>query len=182
MSELALLTTLEREGVVTVGGNPVTLLGNETKQGDPAPDFTALNTDMKPVSLSDFRGKVIVLATVGSFDTGTCDTEGNKFNEKIGEFGDSVACIFVSCDLPFAQKRWCGAHGIENLMTLSDYRDHSCGLNYGMLVKESKLLARAIFVIDQDWVVRYVQIVPEVAHEPEYDPVIDEVRDLLDLN
>lgn len=179
MTDLATLATQERTGLVTVGGNPITLLGNEVKQGDPAPDFTVTGNDMKPISLSDFRGKLIVLATVGSLDTGTCDVETKTFNEKLADYGDGLVCLVVSCDLPFAQRRWCAAAGVENVITASDHKDTECGLNYGVLGKETRLLARCVFVIDQDFVVRYVQLVPEVSNEPDYAPVIQEIEDLI---
>jgi thiol peroxidase len=162
----------ERTGSITFQGNPLTLMGNEVKVGDKAPDFELLDNDLKPVNLSGFSGKVCVISSVPSLDTPVCDMETRRFNEEAGKLGDNVSILTVSMDLPFAQKRWCGAAGVEKVTTLSDHRDAKFGENYGVLIKELRLLARAIFVVDREGVIQYVQLVKEVTEEPDYDTVI----------
>jgi thiol peroxidase len=157
-------------------GNPLTLLGEGVREGQKAPDFTALATDLSPVSLAPLRGKVVVLASVPSLDTSVCDLETRRFNQEAASLGPDVRILVVSMDLPFAQKRWCGAAGIENLRTLSDHRDAAFGLAYGVLIKELRLLARAVFVVDAEGIVRYTQLVREIATEPDYASVLAAVR------
>jgi thiol peroxidase len=166
----------DRSGLVTVGGKPVTLVGQELKVGDVAPDVTVLGNEMDEVRLSSYRGKVCVISAVGSLDTPTCDVETRRFNAEAGKLGDDVIILTVSMDLPFAQKRWCGAASIDKVVTLSDHRDAAFGTAYGILVKESRLLARTIFVVDREGIVRYVQLVKELADEPDYDAVIAAVQ------
>ncbi len=168
----------ERKGIVTAGGKPTTLVGNEVKVGDKAPDFVVVDNDVKDKKLSDFRGKIIVLASVPSLDTAVCNLETRRFNQEAGALGPDVAILTISMDLPFAQKRWCGAAGVANVTTLSDHRDASFGNAYGVLIKESRLLARTIHVVDRDGVVRYVQYVPDLGREPDYDAVLAAVRSL----
>jgi thiol peroxidase len=168
----------ERSGLVTVGGKPVTLVGRELREGDVAPNVTVLGNDMEEVQLSSYRGKVCVISSVGSLDTPTCDVETRRFNAEAGKLGDDVIILTVSMDLPFAQKRWCGAAGIDKVITFSDHRDAAFGNSYGVLVKESRLLARTIFVVDREGIVRYVQLVRELADEPDYDAVIAAVKKL----
>ena len=169
----------ERTGSITFQGNPLTLLGNGLNVGDKAPDFELLDNDLKPVNLSGFRGKVCVISSVPSLDTPVCDMETRRFNEEAGKLGDNVSILTVSMDLPFAQKRWCGAAGVEKVTTLSDHRDAKFGENYGVLIKELRLLARAIFVVDQEGVIQYVQLVREVTEEPDYEAVIAAVGKLV---
>jgi thiol peroxidase len=169
----------ERKGLVTLKGNPVTLVGKEVKVGDAAPDVTLVDNDLKLVALSAFRGKVVILSSVPSLDTPVCDIETRRFNEEAAKMGDGVAVLTLSMDLPFAQKRWCGAHGIERVRTLSDHRDAAFGTAYGVLIKELRLLARAVFVVDRQGVIRYTQLVEEISHEPDYDAVLDAVRKLI---
>jgi thiol peroxidase len=166
----------ERAGAVTMKGSPLTLLGEEVREGQKAPDFTALATDLSPVSLASLRGKVGVLASVPSLDTSVCDLETRRFNKEAAGLGPEVRILVVSMDLPFAQKRWCGAAGVENVKTLSDHRDAAFGLAYGVLIKELRLLARAIFVVDRQGIVRYTQLVKEIATEPDYAAVLAAVR------
>ena len=166
----------DRSGLVTVGGKPVTLVGQELKVGDVAPDVTVLGNEMDEVRLSSYRGKVCVISAVGSLDTPTCDVETRRFNAEAGKLGDDVIILTVSMDLPFAQKRWCGVASIDKVVTLSDHRDAAFGSAYGILVKESRLLARTIFVVDREGIVRYIQLVKELADEPDYDAVIAAVR------
>ena len=160
-------------------GNPLTLLGNEVKAGDRAPDFVALDTSLSPVRFSSFRGKVCILSSVPSLDTPVCDLETRRFNEEAGKLGEDVVFLTVSMDLPFAQKRWCGAAGVTRVKTLSDHRDASFGMAYGVLTKELRLLARAVFVVDRQGTIRYVQLVKEVSSEPDYDAVLKAVRGVM---
>ena len=168
----------ERPGAITIHGNPLTLLGNPVKAGDDAPDVELLDNDLNPVKLSTLKGKVAVLVAVPSLDTPVCDVEARRFNEEAARLGDDVAVRVISMDLPFAQKRWCGAAGVANVQTLSDHRDASFGAAYGLLIKELRLLARAIVVADKAGDVQYVQIVDEVTNEPDYDEVLAVVQTL----
>ncbi len=168
----------ERSGIVTFQGNPLTLVGSEVKVGDRAPDFEIIGTDMEAVRFASFRGKVCIIASVPSLDTPVCDTETRKFNEEGARLGGDVVILTVSMDLPFAQKRWCGAAGVTGVKTLSDHRDGAFGLAYGLLIKELRLLARAVFVVDRDGIVRYVQLVKEITREPDYDAVWRAVKEL----
>ncbi len=158
----------ERPAATTLKGNPMTLLGDELKPGDAAPAFSLKAADMSDKTLADFAGKVKVLLTVPSLDTPVCDTETRRFNEEAVALGDDVAVLVASVDLPMAQKRWCGAAGVENVITLSDYLSHDFGKAYGVRIKEVGLLARCVFVIDKDDKITYVQLVNEVAEEPDY--------------
>ena len=168
----------ERRHAVTFKGRPLTLLGPEVRVGRPAPDFTAVANDLSEVSLSSLRGKVVLLASVPSLDTPVCDRETRRFNEEASALGDDVRVVAVSMDLPFAQKRWCGGAGIDRVVTLSDHRDAAFGRAYGVLIQELRLLARAVFVIDAEGVLRHAQVVPEVAQEPDYDAALRAVADL----
>jgi len=169
----------ERKGAVTLHGNPLTLVGNLVGVGDKAPNFRALNNDLAPVSLSSFDGKVRILCSVPSLDTPVCDMEMRRFNREAAALGDGVAVLAVSMDLPFAQKRWCGAAGANNVIALSDHRDGAFGRAYGVLIEELRLLARAVFVVDREGVVRYVQLVKEVSNEPNYEAVLGAVKSLV---
>lgn len=169
-------TMQERKGVITMKGKALTLMGNEIKLGQPIPDVEVIDNNLAPVKLSAFRGRVCIIASVPSLDTSVCDKETRKFNEQAGELGDNVVVLTISMDLPFAQKRWCGAAGIEYVKTFSDYRDASFGRAFGVLIKELRLLARAVFVLDEKGIVRYIQIVPEIAGEPDYEAVINAVK------
>jgi thiol peroxidase len=162
----------ERKGVAFMGGRPMTLVGNELKIGDTAPEAVLTDTDFRPVKLSSFRGKLVILSTVLSLETSVCDAETRKFNERAAALGDDAAILTVSLDLPFTQQRWCGAAGIDKVQTLSDYREAALGKAFGVLMKEPHLLARTIFVIDKGGVIRYIQIVPEAGHEPDYDAAL----------
>ena len=169
----------ERQGVVKFKGNPVTLLGPELKVGERAPDFTVVDNGLAPVTLASYAGKIKVLSAVPSLDTPVCDRETRRFNEEAATFSDNVVVLTVSLDLPFAQKRWCGAAGIDRVTTLSDYQDRSFALAYGVLIKELRLLSRSVFVVDAANTIRYIQHVPEVTDEPDYAAVIAAVRALL---
>lgn len=169
----------EHPGAVTMRGNPLTLVGKELKIGDQAPDVEVLDNDLNPVKLSSYRGKVCVISTVPSLDTPVCDMETRKFNQAANNLGPNVVILTVSTDLPFAQKRWCGAAGIDKVVTLSDHRHVALGEAYGVLIKELRLLARAVFVVDKEGTLRYIQLVKEIAQEPNYDSVIAAVKKLV---
>jgi thioredoxin-dependent peroxiredoxin len=168
----------ERPGVITLQGNPVTLEGQVLHVGDPAPDFEVINNDLEPFRLSSLKGKVVVICSVPSLDTPTCDIETRWFNEEAAKLGPEVVILTISMDLPFAQKRWCGAAGVNHVMTFSDHRQADFGLAYGVLIKELRLLARAVFVVDKKGVLRYIQVVKEVAYEPNYGEVLQAIASL----
>ena len=168
----------ERAGLVTVDGNPMTLLGNGVEVDDKAPDFVALDNDMNQVSLSDFQGKPLVILSVASLDTSVCDIETRRFNQEASSLSRDIAILTISMDLPFAQKRWCGQAGLDKVKTLSDHRDASFGQAYGVLIKELRLLARAVFVVDRDGTIAYVELVNEVSHEPNYDAALRAIKGL----
>ena len=165
----------ERKGVVTLKGNPLTLVGPEVKPGQRAPDFSAVDTSLQTVRLSDVKGKVLILSSVPSLDTPVCDTETRRFNVEAGKLGAGVEVWTISMDLPFAQKRWCGAAGVNNVKTLSDFRDRAFGQNYGVAIKDGPLAglnARAVFVVGRDGTVKHVEYVNEIASEPNYDAAL----------
>jgi thiol peroxidase len=168
----------EQKTIVTMKGKPVTLAGKIVKVGQNAPDAEVVANDLSVMKLSSYFGKKCIIASVPSLDTSVCDIETRKFNEEAGKLGSDVVVLTISMDLPFAQKRWCGAAGIKNVITLSDYRYASFGNAYGVLIKDLRLLARAVFVVDKAGVVRYVQIVPEIATEPNYAAVLEAVKNL----
>ena len=169
----------ERSGVVTMKGNPLTLLGPSIKVGDKAPGFEVLNNDLAPVKLSTYAGKIRIVCSVPSLDTPVCDMETRRFNQEAANLGDDVVILTISMDLPFAQKRWCGAAGVDRIVTLSDHRDASFGSAYGVLIKELRLLARSVFVIDKEGTIRSVQLVREVSREPDYESVLKDLKDCL---
>ena len=165
---------MSRSGAVTFKGNPLTLAGNEVKVGQQAPDFKLHYFDggMKELKLADLKGKPTMLSVVPSLDTPVCQTQTKTFNQKLGELGDKVNAVTVSLDLPFAQNRFCGAEGIKNIRSASDYQDRNFGQSYGTLIEELKIMSRAVFVLDKNGKVVYAQYVPEVASEPDYDPAL----------
>lgn len=165
---------MERPGATTMKGNPLTLLGPELKAGDKAPDFEAVDTGLKPVSLNTTTG-VRIFSVVPSLDTPVCDAQTKRFNEAAASL-PSVEIYTVSMDLPFAQKRWCGAFGVDKVKMLSDHRSGSFGENYGTLIKDLRIESRAIFVVDKDNVVRYAEYVKEVADHPNYDSALEAAR------
>lgn len=164
-------------GIITFMGNPLTLVGPMVKKGDKAKDFTALNNELHPVKLSDYAGKIKVISVVPSIDTGICETQTRTFNKEAANLGD-VAILTISCDLPFALGRFCGAHGIDKVVTLSDHKDTDFGLKYGFLIEELRLLSRGIIVIDKNDNVTYVEYVKEVASHPNYELALEEVKKL----
>ena len=167
----------ERPGAVTFQGNPLTLLGQEIKVGDTAPEFEALDNGLSPVKLSAFQGKILIISAVPSLDTPVCDLETRRFNAEAAKLGQEVVVLTISMDLPFAQKRWCGAAGVTHVTTLSDHKEAAFGLAYGVLIKELRLLTRAVFVVDRKGAVRYVELVREITHEPDYDAALKAVKE-----
>ena len=166
----------ERSGAITFKGNPMTLEGNEVKAGQQAPDFTLTANDMSAKTLKDFAGKVKVISVVPSLDTPVCDRETRRFNEEAANLGDNIVVLTVSMDLPMAQKRWCAAAGIDKVVTLSDFKTHEFGKKWGVRIKELGLLARSVFVVDKNDKVTHVELVKEVAEEPNYDRVLEAAR------
>jgi thiol peroxidase len=171
--------TQKKTGVITFKGNPMTLLGPELKIGAAAPEFKVVDNGLQPVTLADSQGQVRLITVVPSLDTPVCDTMTRKFNEEAAKLPENVVVYTISLDLPFAQKRWCGNAGIEKVKTLSDYQERSFGLNYGLLIDELKLLARAVLVIDQKGTIAYQEIVKEVTAEPDYTAALAAARALL---
>jgi thioredoxin-dependent peroxiredoxin len=166
----------ERPGEVTFQGNPLTLLGKEVKLGEKAPEFEVLDNGLSPVGLGKYQGKVVILSAVPSLDTPVCDLETRRFNEEAAKLGQDVVVLTISMDLPFAQARWCGAAGVKHVTTLSDHKEASFGLAYGVLIKELRLLSRAVYVVDRKGVLRYVEVVKEITHEPDYDSALKAVK------
>jgi thioredoxin-dependent peroxiredoxin len=162
----------ERAGAATFLGNPLTVLGAELRPGDKAPEFTVLSNDLSPVTLANSAGKVRLISVVPSLDTPVCDAQTRRFNQEAAGLGDNVLILTISMDLPFAQKRWCGAAGIDRVQTLSDHRDASFGLAYGTLIKELRLESRAIFVVDANDTLRHVEYVKEIATHPNYEAAL----------
>lgn len=168
----------ERKDQVTMKGKPLTLIGDEVKVGDAMPDFEVIANDLSVVKSSSLHGKVCIITSVPSLDTGVCDTMTRRFNAEAGSLGAGAAVLTVSMDLPFAQKRWCGAAGIENVQALSDHRDAAFGKAFGVLIKELRLLARAVFVVDKQGVIRYVELVKELTNEPNYEAALTAAKEL----
>jgi thiol peroxidase len=161
--------------VVTLRGNPLTLSGPEIKVGQAAPDFTVVDNNLQPVRLSDAKGKVVIVSAVPSVDTPVCDTETRRFNQEAAALGGDIEVWTISMDLPFAQKRWCGAAGVDRVKTLSDFRERTFSQNYGVLIKDGPLAgvtARAVFVVGKDGKVKHVEYVKEIATEPQYDAIL----------
>lgn len=163
---------------VTFQGNPLTLCGAAVKIGQTAPDFTAVANDLSPFKLSSLKGKIVIISAVPSLDTPVCSTQTKRFNQEAGQLSRDLAIVTISMDLPFAQSRWCGAEGVKSLQTVSDHKDAAFGQNYGLLIKELRLLTRAVLVIDKNGKVVYQQIVAEITQEPDYNAAIKAVRQL----
>src|SRR3989338_3111451 len=166
----------ERKGAVTFKGNPLTLIGPELKAGDKAPDFKLLAGDLSEVTLASSKGKTRLISVVPSLDTPVCDLQTKRFNEEAGKLPSDVVVFAVSCDLPFAQKRWCGAANASKIQTLSDHRDTSFGKAYGVLIKELRLLSRSIFIIDANDKIQYVEYVKEVTEHPNYEKALASLK------
>ncbi|MNH97686.1 putative thiol peroxidase [compost metagenome] len=171
--------TQERTGAATFKGNPITLVGPELKAGDTAPNFVVSKNLLEDASLSDYAGKIKLISVVPSLDTGVCDAQTRRFNTEAAGLGDDVVILTISMDLPFAQARWCGAAGIDRVITLSDHKDASFGLAYGVLIKEFRLDMRSIFVIDKNDTVAYVEYLAEMAEHPNYEAAVAAVKELL---
>jgi thiol peroxidase len=169
----------ERENVIAMHGNPLTLVGSALKVGQTAPDFSVVANDLSEVKLSDYKGKTVIISVVPSLDTGVCDTQTRRFNEAAGQLSDDIVILTVSMDLPFAQARWCGAAGVEKVQTVSDYQQADFGTKYGLLIKGLRLLARAVLVVDTQGVVQYEQLVQELTTEPDYDAALNAAKELL---
>lgn len=163
---------------VTFKGNPVTLLGTEVKVGQKAPEFNVLANDLSPFTMENIKGVVTVISVIPSIDTGVCDAQTRRFNEAAAKLED-VNILTISVDLPFAQKRWCGAAGIDKVQTLSDHRDLSFGKAYGVAIEELRLLARAVFVINKEGEIAYVEYVPEATEHPNYEDAIEAAKALV---
>ncbi len=163
---------------VTFKGNPVTLLGKEVKVGDKAPDFTVLSSTLTPTTLADFDGKVKVIAVYPSIDTGICAAQNRRFNQEADKLKD-VVVLSISVDLPFAQSRFCAAEGLNSIVTLSDHKNLDFGMKYGFVIEELRLLARGTVIIGKDNVVKYVEFVPEIAQEPDYEAALKVIKQLV---
>ncbi|KGF47990.1 thioredoxin peroxidase [Veillonella montpellierensis DNF00314] len=169
----------KRKNVITFVNNPMTLVGPEVKVGQKAPEFTVLDNDLAPKTLADYANKIKVISVVPSLDTGVCDAQTRWFNQDVTNLSDDVVVLTISMDLPFAQKRWCGAAGVDRVVTLSDHKDASFGTAYGFLIEELRLLTRGVVVIDKNNTVSYVEYVPEVTNTVNFDAVKDAVASLI---
>lgn len=168
-----------RTGIATLKGNPITLVGPELEIGDSAPDFTVNKNLLEEVSLKDYTGKIKLISVIPSLDTGVCDSQTRRFNEEAGGLGDDVVVLTISMDLPFAQARWCGAAGVERVITLSDHKNASFGEAYGVLIQEFRLDMRSIFVIDKNDKITYVEYLTEMSEHPNYEQAVAAVKELL---
>lgn len=169
---------MERTGF-SVKGNPLTVLGEELKPGQKAPAFTVVNTDLEPVSLEKFKHKIKIIAAVPSLDTPVCETEILRFNNEAAQASKDVVIIFVSMDLPFAIKRFTRDNEITRVKAFSDHKDADFGTKYGVLIKELRLLARSIFVVDKNDTIQYVEYVKELSSPPDYKAALDAIQKLV---
>lgn len=167
----------ERPGATTLHGTPMTLLGPELKAGDKAPDFEASDPGMQPVTLQKTGNGVRIFSVIPSLDTPVCDAQTKRFNDEAGTI-PNVSIYTISMDLPFAQKRWCGAFGVDHIKMLSDHKSGSFGQNYGTLIKDLRIESRAIFVVDKDDVIRHAEYVKEVGDHPDYDAALAKAKEL----
>lgn len=167
-----------QERTATLKGNPITLVGPELKAGDKAPDFKLNKSLVDEVTLADYNGKIKLISVVPSLDTGVCDAQTRRFNEEASSLGDQVEILTVSVDLPFAQARWCGAAGVDQVTTLSDYKTREFGKAYGVFIKELALDMRAIFVIDKQDTIQYVEYLSEMTEHPDYEAALEAVKKL----
>ena len=166
----------ERTGVITFQSNPLTLVGPEIKVGESAPDFTVLSGDLSPVTLQSFKGKTKLISVVPSLDTPVCDQQTRRFNEEAGKLPEDIVVLTISADLPFAQGRFCSTAGIKKIQVLSDHKETSFGEAYGTLIKELRLLTRAIFIIGADDKVQYVEYVSEITNHPNYEAALNALK------
>jgi thiol peroxidase len=172
---------MERKGKITFLGNPLTLIGAETKIGEKAEIFTVLDKELKEIRLKDFTGKIKLISVTPSLDTPVCDIQARRFNQEAAKLpNDDVVIMNISMDLPFAISRFCTTAGIDKVNAYSDHRDASFGNSYGVLIKELRLLARAIFIIDRNDTIRYIELVPELSHQPDYDKALAELKKLIE--
>jgi len=171
---------MERKGKITFLGNPLTLIGTEKKIGEKADNFTVLDKELKEISLKDFTGKIKLISVTPSLDTPVCDIQARRFNQEAAKLPDDVVVMNISMDLPFAISKFCTTAGIDKVKAYSDHRDASFGNAYGVLIKELRLLARSIFIIDRDDTIRYIEFVPELSHQPDYDKAFAELRKLIE--
>jgi len=169
---------MERSGVITFQGSPLTLIGPALRAGDKAPGFTVLDGELKPLSLKDFAGKTKIISVTPSLDTPVCDLQLRRFNAEAAKMSGDRAVLNISMDLPFAITRFCTSAGIDKVKALSDHRDASFGAAYGVLIKELRLLARAIFIIDTNDVIQYTEIVPDITNHPDYDKALSSAAKL----
>ncbi|MDQ7772214.1 MAG: thiol peroxidase [Elusimicrobiales bacterium] len=164
---------------VTMKGRPMSLAGDGIKPGTPAPDFKVVDNNMTPMKfLRTYKGKVVVISSVTSLDTSVCDIETRRFNKEAESLDPDIHVITISMDLPFAQKRWCGTAGVTRVQTFSDYQKADFGKAWGVLMKDLRLLARAVFIVDREGVVRYAQLVPEIGQEPDYDEALAALKNI----
>ena len=163
---------MENTRTVTFKGLPLTLIGKQLKVGDTAPDAELTANDFSPVKLSSYAGKTRLINVVYSLETSICDAQTHKFNEEATKLGGDVVVLTISADQPFTQKRWCGASGLENVITLSDHRTMAFSDAYGVHLKERRVTGRAVFVVDKAGIVRHAEYVPEIASHPNYDAVL----------
>jgi len=170
---------MSQERTVSFKSSPITLVGPELKVGDSAPDFTLNKNLLETSSLKDFAGKVKLVSVVPSIDTGVCDAQTRRFNEEASKLGENVAILTVSADLPFAQARWCAAAGVDRVFLLSDYKENSFGKDYGVFIKEFHLDMRAIFVVDTNDRIAYIEVLNEMTEHPNYEAAIEAVKNLL---
>lgn len=171
----------ERKGIITMKGKPLTLIGPDLAIGSKGPDFKVLDGDLKEMTLGDFSGKVKVISVTPSLDTPVCDLQLRRFNHEATKFPADVVVLNISMDLPFAVTRFCTTASIDKAKALSDHRDASFGTAYGVLIKELRLLARSIFILDKDDVLRYKETVPEEANHPDYEKALDALRSIAGL-
>ncbi len=171
----------ERKGIITMKKRPVTLIGPDIRPGDKAPDFIALDNELGEVTLKDFSGKIKIISVTPSLDTPICDLQARRFNHEAASLPSDVAVLNISMDLPFAISRFCQIAGIDRVKTLSDHRDASFGTNFGVLIKELRLLARSIFIIDKDNIVRYREIVSEQSNHPDYEKALQALTSIIGL-
>lgn len=164
---------------ITFNGLPARVVGNDLKPGDVAPAFTLVGNALEPITLDRFAGKVCVISCVPSVDTPVCSLETRRFNQEAAQLGEAVQIVTVSRDLPFAQARWCAANGIKNVIMASDYRNFGFAQDYGVLLEDLGLLTRAVFIVDKQGIIRYIQFVPEVTQEPDYEAVLLEIKKCL---
>jgi len=167
------------DNTTTMHGNPLTLNGTTLHTGDKAPDFTVLDNNLEAKSLSDYDGKYKFISVVPSLDTSVCDMQTRKVNDEAGNFSDDIIVLTISMDLPFAQARWCGAAGVDHVVTLSDHKDADFGKKFGVLINELRLLNRSIFILDKDNVIRYIEIVQENSNHPDYEKALQALKEIV---